>query len=1315
MKNRKWLLIIVSIVMLVNIAFFFLIRLSVVEDIVEDRVSKYISENLNAEVHFGNFTFNDKQLRIIDLRVSSQDMFRLEINQIYIEYNLAQLLLSNFKHLHAIKHIKIYDPTLHYYFKPSQKEKSGTGLIPDIASYFKKLDIHNGTISLHYESEELKAEKILQELNLSIINRNDTQLTLNCKGTKSDSIYAQAILEDGKLLKVIAELSDFDISSIELEQLDDFVADLDFSIAYENAKLEYNGVLKNIKVHAFERKATAQSLEFSGNEVKLSGQFVNLNVDGNKIKLHVEMENVLSNQRMLTASLSTSQILLQKYVPEVQGFVDLEVGIAGSIKDMIITMEASADSLYAQKQKFSDVQLTGKMRSEVINFSLENAIWEENTITGSGTYPLGQDLSIDLQSTALKWQDGVNSISGDLIGNLVYDDQLNLILELQNFKYSNPDFELTGMRLSASLFDNDFSAYLHRDKNDLQITCRGLLEPQTIEAQIKFKRFDLREFLNKSSLPIISGNLDISANEFSIVLNSVLRAYDQDFGKLNGRLSTNFVADLANDRTVLNMRTYSSKFNYEPFSLNLFAEGTLDSISTKQFVINQDLNINAWCELKPELQFGVNLAGEKIKVKDIAKYFMSYYNYSELQGSADIQMYYDSRQNGLINGNVSFEKIKIGSMKEFNGQLTLDGSNDRISLSNSYVNCCDDRILNLSGEMSLKPEFSMAASGALERTSLQNVFLDSKLQGDVSGSFNFESDPQSQILNAEISGENLINNDLKIDEARLRFTQEDSLLTIHELIFNNEDLFSLEGGGSIGYNFLNSTIFPDSHTVYVSFQGDLLEFLANQSSSLQSGESNCKFDLKFGMVETGVFVDEGNFELKKGQLNIKDQPSEIDNINLIFNIENDRLNISKFNMKTGEGKLYIKNEITDSEEDFLLGSLNLGKFKVRSNIEGMMVYIPGYTPRNSFIHGAIMGRNSDYLEVIGPFDDLKIIGDMLVFNGDLIYPPNTDNLMNLFNISKPEKKENSELNPLPISFDVLLHVGENIRYVTFPIDVKVTEDGYLHLKYANDEMQKPDAFFYAEEGSVDMFGTTLILDFMQIQLNQFGTGVNISGIFYKKASDGTLITLEIFNDNNGDGSFGNLKFELNSDDPTDMIIDILAKLRYNRTMDEISPAQKKTLLQDEVIQIAGLGLESAVLDPLISPVENTLRQLFRLDYFHLQTDLIQNLFASYSSESKSEYTITEEQSQVDQFTSEMFLNNLSVSAGKYLTRKLFFDYELRLEREDQIVTDTYLGVYQDFKIRYDLPWKFKASYQYFILPFDEINQHQIGIERSLKF
>jgi len=242
---------------------------------------------------------------------------------------------------------------------------------------------------------------------------------------------------------------------------------------------------------------------------------------------------------------------------------------------------------------------------------------------------------------------------------------------------------------------------------------------------------------------------------------------------------------------------------------------------------------------------------------------------------------------------------------------------------------------------------------------------------------------------------------------------------------------------------------------------------------------------------------------------------------------------------------------------------------------------------------------------------------------------------------------------------------------------------------------------------VDMFGTKLLLDNLQIQMNKFEKGANISGLFFKKTTDGTIINLRVYNDNE-DG----LKFNLFSDNPNDTVTDILAKLRYNRNMDEISPDQKKTLMQDEFIQIAGIGLESAILTPLLSPIENWIRRLFMLDYFQLQSGFVQNIITNYSSQ--KEDFITENQI-LDQFTADVFLNNLSINFGKYISSKIFFDYKVRFEKPIDISLETDFGVFHEFILRYNLPYKFNISYRYNILPFEKEDSHEVMLEKSFQF
>ena len=124
------------------------------------------------------------------------------------------------------------------------------------------------------------------------------------------------------------------------------------------------------------------------------------------------------------------------------------------------------------------------------------------------------------------------------------------------------------------------------------------------------------------------------------------------------------------------------------------------------------------------------------------------------------------------------------------------------------------------------------------------------------------------------------------------------------------------------------------------------------------------------------------------------------------------------------------------------------------------------------------------------------------------------------------------------------------------------------------------------------------------------------------------------------GSLGALQYDLRSDNIEDKsIVSILSRLRYGKGIDEISDSQKRTLLQDPVVELAGLSISNAFIDPIISPIENKIRQLFRLDYFFLQTDIIQNIFARYYNDKNptDDLILTEEQEKISKTGNERVL------------------------------------------------------------------------------
>jgi len=1313
-RKKKWLLIIVAIIFVINIVFFILVRLAKVDEIVQSKFSEYISQTMNAKVNIGHFSFNDRQLKVSQLSISSSGNYNLMIDQIYVEYNLPKLLFSNFKNLRAIKHIKIYEPVFQIKITPSGEKKENKEItIPDIAKFFKVLDIYNGKVEIEFVSGAVGFKHSWSDISLSIDNPIKSNIKFSAVDSKNSSLNASAVLHKGNVEKASLNLVDFFPDSLQLPFVKSLSGKLNVNAELNEKQLSYSVNLEKLRVIAFGRNAQADKIIFAGNKKSANINWQEFNIDDNEITGSAAIIDISNKKSSLSADLNLHDVSLSKYLNMLDGKASAEFKINGKLGSPKIHGQITSSRITAFSQEINDLQFSTEFKEKTATLTLDQVYWENNLITGSGVYDFKEGLNFDLHSKNLQWASNDLEINGDLESEINFKKKLNASLHLKNISVQNPQITLDDLSLTANMEGSDVVLYLERN-GDISLTCNGNTKEKDLSARLQLKRFDLSSVLNSTSLPLLSGNLDLTANEFSIVSASNIRAYDQNFGKLDGRIKSNIVIDLTNKKTFLNIRTHNAKYNYEPFEINLLAEGSLDSIKTKQFRINNKINIDSWVKIKPSLECGLKISGNKIKLRDFSKYFTNYHTYSNISGYTSFDVNYDKSGDGYISGNFNIDKFRIGQMQEFNAELNLTGNNSSIKVENSKVTTGEFKIIDLSSDIILKPELVIHASGRTDLLDLKQVLPNNNVEGKVRCGLNLLKQENESTLSLDFSAGNLKVNRFKADSIHVFIVQEDSLLNINKFFLKRAGEIELTGFGAIGYNILKSTTFPDTNCVSFQFNGDFLKLLSHQTKIIESGSSRSNFDFRIGIKENGLSINSGNINISKGSLSIKNQLEKLDKIKIELSIIDNIFQMKKFRFKMGGGNLYIRNEIGNDNNDFKLGNLNLGHFLIKTNEKGILFHMPDFMPSNSVTKTIITGRNSDGLLVNGPFDDIRIIGDLHLSNGQVIFPPGTENLLQLFN-KVIEVKMESEHSSMPFTLDMMLNFNENIRYVTFPIDVKLKPGGYLHLKYENGQFVLPEALFIAEEGSVDMFGTNLVLDYMQVLLSQFGGGANITGTFYKKTSDGTLITLEIFNDKSGVSSLGTLRFDLRSDNPNDRTTDILAKLRYNRTMNEISPAQKKTLLQDEVIQIAGLGLESAVLDPLISPVENWLRQAFRFDYFHLQTDLIQNLFASYSSENKSEYYYTEESNDVIRLTSEVFLNNLSVSMGKYVTRKLFVDYETRFEKPEEIITDTNMGIYHAFTLRYDLPLRLKISYSYNILPFDETNTHQIMLQRSFRF
>ena len=94
------------------------------------------------------------------------------------------------------------------------------------------------------------------------------------------------------------------------------------------------------------------------------------------------------------------------------------------------------------------------------------------------------------------------------------------------------------------------------------------------------------------------------------------------------------------------------------------------------------------------------------------------------------------------------------------------------------------------------------------------------------------------------------------------------------------------------------------------------------------------------------------------------------------------------------------------------------------------------------------------------------------------------------------------------------------------------------------------------------------------------------------------------------------------------------------------------------------NLNTQLVSAMFYPLENQIRRIFRLDGFSINTGFIQNLFSEYSNDPDklAQYMDLEHlMSDIAQFSSTILLNNLSISASKYLARMVYLEYTLGLQ------------------------------------------------------
>jgi hypothetical protein len=1343
MKHPKWLLIGVLILLIINVLFYSVWYAFDVQGKVNKRLEAYLSKTLKGTLSIQKLSINDRHITANNIKyISSAKDIQFQIKQVQIRYNLLRIIVSGFNINKAINQISVYEPraTLIVQIKDSKPVK-----IPDLVPYFKALEIENGSLNITFSTQigkdkatNLLIRENLKNINLAINNRKSSDVKLKAVTANGGSVDLTTNLDKGSFTKAKLQLSQFKPSLVQISGFSNVSSEISMLINYikpkdkTNPDIEVNSILWNTNFTYDKYSVLFPYLHFSGNLSRLAYDLRGCEVNKNVFSSQGVVTNPL-NKLSFKSGIDFSRIALSEIDQDMIGTASGQVKLSGNLENIKATGNFSLPAVSYQTEEIKDLTLAAKYASDSLSFSTNEFNWRNQASRVDGYFNIKTNrLGLNVKTNPMDNNQNLK-LESDLAALVDFNKEgIKADIEVRNLNISNLSAEVTGLTGNAKIAsDTSISKSVLVDialdnSQGLSLSLSGdltMLKLKSVVSLDSILTYNYSPYLKSQGIDSsVSGKIYTELDGKEVTGNCRL-ALDMASPKL---LRTSLVSDfnyqIGSNTGNLSFATDAGYLNNSPISLKF--NSTLENkyFRLTDFNLDNAVFADGWVNLQNMKEFGAKVIADSVDFGNYWKKLSLGDIEPPLSSKISLELDYNYNHDSIVSGYIKADSCSIPAIKPINSYITIRGTTAKIELFTDIVTSENSK-LSLQSTVSLSPELKFVINGQLSSFKLQDILTFKKSRGTLNGTVQWavqskKNKSYDSTFSVDVMGNGILYQGFPVDSLQVKITQLNDLLSVEHLHLLAGDYFNLTGKGSLDYNILTNSYENGNHYLNLAFEGDVLKWLNKHYKYIEQGKGKVKCQVVVKANEDGLIIENGFLTLAQGMVKLKDQVETIKSIDLQSRITNNQFKLDKFSCQMGEGKLFIRNEIDPSGDNFNIGPLNLGYFLLRTDDNGIKVTIPDYMPPNSTATAVLKGQGRAEATIKGPFDDMEIKGEILCSNGSALYPASTNNLMSLMNFFRTESKQAET--PLPMTLDLMIIIKDNVHYVTYPANLRCLPESFLHLTYDGNMWNASEAEFQSEQGTLDFYGSIFDVEFVKLVINLQQQITALNGTFIRKAPDGTLVTLSVTTNLQKTGDlFNQLEFTLTSDNPDDRTpIQILSRLRYNRNMDELTPEQQQSLLQDEAMQVIGTSVSTTYISQWLSPVENSIRKFLRLDNFSITTGFIQNLYLQYrtkSSESASFSNPNNLNSDIMQFSSSVLLNNLSLSMGKYLGKGMFLDYQVQMQETTDLAKKTKLVFYHNTSLRYNLPWKLRLSYTYSIKPLRESNSHEIMIQRSFRF
>lgn len=1352
MRRPKKFFILILILLLINAVFFLIWYPLGGRDAVRKLLTDMVGNLAKAELSLGDLHISDRQILAQDISFAMKDsLIVVQGKSLRVRYNLYKLLFSGFKLDNVVSSIEILEPNIqiNYVQKPKEdKLPKKPFVIPDLTPYFNRLTLEDGTLSANVsillkmrQEGYLSIEENLKDIQINIRNGAQTDLTLRATTSLGGEISVKGILDKGRIDLAEADIRDFNPLYIAHPDIQDFRTRINLQASYSEPadssdfQLTAQGRISGTSALVMDQYPCNISLISLQAKDQDAGLIVQeARVLNSILRAEIKLQDFIGDLRFDGSSASLI-LELADIMPALSGRVYADLDASGSIKDPVIDMIAESPRLAYQDWSFDDLNLIAQYQDDTATLSPATLRWQNQEVELFATFqPRTMEFSTELKTAYIEGEEGLLAASGRItVDGVIIKPYPVLEANLYDVDLLLSGLSLNGVNGYAMMSPSNGSLLFDTiltSEDGLSISAVGDILDRHISLDAEFGELDISKLYTQKHiamlLPIVSGQMSAIMHNDEIWLKSKLHTALTGEYDFVGDLDLLGSFDLKTKQITASLASENGQLEGQPLGIDLSMDYKDQRLKLWYLKLEDFLNLSGSVNIADWQDMDLDLALTNIDWQRLTDYYPDLKLMIPEFSNLNVFAKYNRDQEQKLEAWLNLQKLDLISIIPLDLNLHLDGVLEDITLSGD-VKSGNNLLLSLKGESSLKPNIRLSLQAMMQNLNMHNILTEPPGEGSFSGWAEVLIDSLgNEDMHIEFAtdlvAKNLKLGEFKVDSATVKARQQSQALIIDTLYVKSQDLFEVHAHGALDYNAVQNLFFEGDNTLDIEASGELFSWLKKLTNYVVESSGSSELRLSIGTSDYQFMVHSGEIDIKDGYVHLKDQVEPIRNIEIKGIFADNRFIIEKGQFDMGNGSFYMNNIFDDDpSEHFVIAFVDLGYIRLMIEQPGIQATIPVIAPPKTLSNIALKGIDSRYATIRGPFDDMKIEAHVTGSNLDILFPPGADNLLNLvMSVRGTGKKPDSDPVPLPFNLNLLVTIGENVRYVTYPTNLYLVPGGFLHLIYDGNRFIVKEANITSERGSIDFFGTIFQVDNIVINMIDQQDILNLSGSFSKRTPDGSTITLSVNSSSDFEKSFfDRLQIHLTSDNPSDQsILQVLSRLRYDTSMDEIPDNQKDNFLQDTALGLIGENLNASVLTPFFYPVENWIRRTLKLDNFSINAGFIQNIFTEYSSDPSHLADLADISnfgSDITQFSSAILLNNLSFSMSKYIGYRMFVDYGLTLQEATDLQQKTKILLSHEASLRLVLPKQYRLGYTLNYLPKETKFTHQIMLQRSFRF